>query len=65
MAEESIQHEGWSALLKSGNLTRISILCLGIWLHAANSMLVATTLPSAVNEFGGALSSAGPLRCIY
>ena len=54
MTEESNQHEGWSALLKSGNLTRISILCLGIWLHAANSMLVATTLPSAVNEFGGA-----------
>lgn len=54
MAEESNANVGWSALLKDGNLTRISILCLGVWLHAASSMLVATTLPSAVNEFGGA-----------
>lgn len=54
MVEESIPYEGWSALLKNGNLTQVSILCLGVWLHAASSMLVATTLPSAVNEFGGA-----------
>ena len=54
MVEESNQYEGWSALLKDGNLTRVGILCLGVWLHAASSMLVATTLPSAVNEFGGA-----------
>ena len=54
MPTDSNQNEGWSALLKDGNLTRISILCLGVWLHAASSMLVATTLPSAVSEFGGA-----------
>ncbi len=32
---------------------RLAVLCLGVWLHAANSMLAATTLPSAVREFGG------------
>ena len=53
MTIKSNQHEGWSALLEDGNLARISILCLGVWLHAASSMLVATTLPRAVNEFGG------------
>lgn len=54
MTEELSQKVGWSALLTNGNLSRVSILCLGVWLHAANSMLIATTLPSAVNEFGGA-----------
>ena len=33
--------------------TRLAVLCLGVWLHAASSMLAATTLPSAVREFGG------------
>lgn len=54
MPVETNQNNGWSALFIDGNLTRISILCLGVWLHAASSMLVATTLPSAINEFGGA-----------
>ncbi len=36
-----------------GGSLRIAILCLGIWLHAASSMLAATTLPSAVREFSG------------
>ena len=29
------------------------MLCVGVWLHAASSMLAAITLPSAVREFGG------------
>lgn len=44
----------WRALLRSGYVSRFLVLCLAIWLHAANSMLAATTLPSAVAEFGGA-----------
>lgn len=36
-----------------GRVLRVSVLCLGVWLHAASSMLAATTLPSAVREFGG------------
>ena len=38
----------------SGNLVRFSILTFGLWLHAACSMLAATTLPSAIDEIGGA-----------
>lgn len=41
------------ALLSGGNGARLGVLCLGVWLHAASSMLAATTLPSAVREFGG------------
>ncbi|MGB0505915.1 MAG: MFS transporter [Pikeienuella sp.] len=43
---------------KSGVFTRqnslkLTLLCFAVWLHAASSMLAATTLPSAVREFGG------------
>jgi MFS family permease len=44
----------WRELWTEGHLTRFSILCLGVWLHAADSLLVATLLPSAVEEIGGA-----------
>lgn len=37
---------------KENNL-KLLLLCLGVWLHAASSMLAATTLPSAIKEFGG------------
>ena len=52
--ENSPKTRGWRALLDSGGLARFSILCLGLWLHAASSMLAATTLPSAVDDIGGA-----------
>jgi MFS family permease len=43
-----------SSLKDSGMLPLFTILCLGVWLHAASSMLAATTLPQAVAEIGGA-----------
>ena len=30
-----------------------TVLCLGVWLHAADSLLAATVMPSAVAEIGG------------
>ena len=44
---------GWSEVLTRTYLPQLLILCLAIWLHAANSMLAATTLPAAVEEIGG------------
>lgn len=44
----------WRELWTDGHLARFSVLCLGVWLHAADSLLVATLLPSAVEEIGGA-----------
>ena len=32
---------------------KLTLLCFAVWLHAASSLLAATTLPSAVREFGG------------
>lgn len=35
------------------NSLKLILLCFAVWLHASSSMLAATTLPSAVREFGG------------
>ncbi|MEJ8570309.1 MFS transporter [Microbaculum marinum] len=39
-------------VLQSG-IGRVAILCLGVWLHAADSLLAATVMPSAVADIGG------------
>lgn len=37
-----------------GRAPKLVLLCFAVWLHAASSMLAATTMPSAVRDFGGA-----------
>ena len=49
----SRQHVHWREILTRAYLPQLLTLCLAIWLHAANSMLTATTLPAAVGEIGG------------
>ncbi|MCR4264947.1 MFS transporter [Nitratireductor sp. ZSWI3] len=44
---------GWSAIIRTGQLGQFALLCLGIWLHAADTLLVATAMPAAVAEIGG------------
>ncbi len=44
---------GWFGVFTNKTGTRLGILCFGVWLHAANSYLAATTLPNAVQEYGG------------
>ncbi len=36
-----------------GGWPLVTVLCLGVWLHAADSLLAATVMPSAVAEIGG------------
>ena len=52
-AAASRQRAGWRELLARRHLPQLLVLCLAIWLHAANSMLTATTLPGAVGDIGG------------
>ena len=49
----SVQSVRWSELFTRENLPKVLVLGLAIWLHAANSMLAATTLPSAIEDIGG------------
>ncbi len=43
----------WSDLLNRQYLPLLLTLCLAMWLHATNTLLTATTMPSAVEELGG------------
>jgi len=43
----------WSEILAPTYRYKILFLCGLLWLHAANSMLAATTLPAAVTDIGG------------
>ncbi len=43
----------WSEILTREYASKLATLVLAVWLHAANSMLTATTMPSAVEEVGG------------
>src|SRR6516225_2822094 len=36
-----------------GELGRFVVLCLGVWLHAADSLVTATVVPAMVAEIGG------------
>lgn len=43
----------WGEILTPEYIPKIATLVLAVWLHASNSMLTATTMPSAVEEIGG------------
>ena len=34
-------------------MSAMALVCLGVWLHAADSLVVATKLPSIVADIGG------------
>ena len=41
------------AAMAGGGWLRAALLCAGVWLHAADSLLVATMMPTAIAEIGG------------
>ena len=43
----------WRSLYASGQLSRFIVLCLGIWLHAADTLVTATIAPAIVDDIGG------------
>jgi MFS family permease len=45
--------DSWRGLYCSGLLTRFVVLCLGIWLHAVDSLVTATIAPAIVADIGG------------
>ena len=44
----------WRDLLRPHHAQPLAIVCLAVWLHAADSLVVATMLPSIVETIGGA-----------
>lgn len=51
---ETTDYVPWRELLGSGYTASLLLVCLAVWLHAADSLVVATMLPSMVAEIGGA-----------
>jgi len=43
----------WREFLGSPYATSLALVCLAVWLHAADSLIVATMLPAIVAEIGG------------
>jgi MFS family permease len=48
-------HRGdtWRGLYGSGLLGRFVVLCIGIWLHAVDTLVTATIAPAIVDDIGG------------
>lgn len=44
----------WRDILTPRYVTPLALVCLSVWLHAADSLLVATMMPAMVAEIGGA-----------
>ena len=44
---------GWADLLAQGRLPRFALICLGVWLNAADSLVTATIMPSVGAQLGG------------
>ena len=43
----------WGDLLADGRLPRFALICLGVWLNAADSLVTPTIMPSVGHELGG------------
>jgi MFS family permease len=53
MAESNSESAGWGEILAEGRLPRFILICLGVWLFAADSLVTATIMPSVGRALGG------------
>ena len=52
--EDADTFVSWREFLTSRYATSLALVCLAVWLHAADSLIVATMLPAIVSDIGGA-----------
>jgi len=45
---------GWGMLLRGRAFAPLLAVCLGVWLHAADGLMVSTLIPDLVSDIGGA-----------
>lgn len=53
-APPASDYVSWREFLTAGYGASLALVCLGVWLHAADSLVVATMLPALVSDIGGA-----------
>ncbi len=51
----------WADVLGEGRLPRFTLICLGVWLNAADSLITATIMPSVGRSLGGYRSGASSI----
>lgn len=51
----------WRELLRADRVARLALVCLGIWLNAADALVTATAMPSIVRDIGGYAYFAWPV----
>jgi MFS family permease len=51
----------WRELLRADRVARLGLVCLGIWLNAADALVTATAMPSIVRDIGGYAYFAWPV----
>ncbi|MBW8813342.1 MAG: MFS transporter [Caulobacterales bacterium] len=51
--EPATPDTSWGDLLAEGRLPRFAVICLGVWLNAADSLVTATIMPSVGADLGG------------
>lgn len=54
MTEITGPSAAWRVLLGKGNLPRLAIICFGVWLHAADGLLISTMMAAILADIGGA-----------
>ena len=53
MATATRNENSWADLLADGRLPRFALICLGVWLNAADSLVTATIMPNVGAQLGG------------
>ncbi len=53
-SSDTAQGSSWREFLADASVASISLVCMAVWLHAADSLVVATMLPRIVSDIGGA-----------
>jgi MFS family permease len=53
MSAAAPQSGSWADVLGEGRLPRFTLICLGVWLNAADSLITATIMPSVGRSLGG------------
>ncbi|MCH8683858.1 MFS transporter [Pedomonas mirosovicensis] len=53
MSEHRHAPSTWADLLAAGRLPRFALICLGVWLNAADALVTATIMPSVGADLGG------------
>jgi MFS family permease len=43
----------WRHLFSTDKMTRLALICLGVWLNAADSLVTSTIMPSIARDIGG------------